>query len=153
MRGGFLNQVAVIEHKMATILTEYFCRECPDKQKLFFDHIITKASFGLRAKKTILFKIIRQDYPGYWEREQHIRKDFDDVADFRNRLAHCIVDFSEDAFSRPLDDGVAFVDRDDCTPITNRVYNDFEVKANMIHSCLNDIERLLSFKEKSIEDG
>jgi hypothetical protein len=83
----------------------------------------------------------------YWEREKDHFKAFDEVADFRNRLAHCTLDVSNDALTRPVADGVAFVDRDDCTPITDRDFNDFEVKANMIYSCLHDIERLLPYKE------
>ena len=107
MRGGFLNRVAVIEHRMANILTDYFCRDCPDKQKLFFEHIATSGSFGLRAKKRILYRIIKQDYPRYWEREQEHLKEFDQVADFRNRLAHCVIDVSDEVISRPLDEGIA----------------------------------------------
>lgn len=147
MRGSFLNQVACIEQKMATLFLDYFCRDCPDKRKLFFDGILTASFFGLRAKKTILVRILKQDYPRYWEREKQNFKAFDDVTDFRNRLAHCILDVSEDALARPVADGVAFLDRDDCTPITDRDFNDYEVKANMLHSCLLDIERLLPYKE------
>lgn len=150
MRGSFLNQVACIERKMATILTAYFCRDCPQKRKLFFDGIVTASFFGLRAKKSILVRIMKQDYPGYWDREEEAFKAFnafDDVADFRNRLAHCTLDVSEVALKRPVDDGISFINRDDCSPITDRDFNDFEVKANMIYSCLHDIERLLPYKE------
>ena len=147
MRGSFLNTVACIERKIATLLLDYFCRDCPQKRKLFFDGIVTAPFFGLRAKKTMLTRILKQDYPRYWEREKDHFKAFDEVADFRNRLAHCTLDVSDDALTRPVADGVAFVDRDDCTPITDRDFNDFEVKANRIYSCVHDIERLLPYKE------
>ncbi len=147
MRGSFLNLVACIEKRMANLLTEYFCRDCPHKKKLFFDGIVTASFFGLRAKRNILVRILKQDYPRYWDREQEHFKEFDDVANFRNRLAHCVLDVSEEALTRPIAEGVAFVDRDDCSPITERDFNNLEVKANMILGCLTDIERLLPYKE------
>jgi hypothetical protein len=148
MRGTFLNTVACIEKRIANLLTDYFCRDCPKKKKLFFDQIVSKSFFGLRVKRDILARILKEDYPRYWmENQEHLNRAFCEVADFRNRLAHCVVDVSDEALARPIGEGVAFVDRDDCTPITDRDFNDFEVKANMILGCLNDIERLLPYKE------
>lgn len=147
MRGGFLNLVACIERKLATLLTDYFCRDCPQKRKLFFDGIVTASSFGLRAKKTILVRILKQDYPSYWDREKEHFRAFDEVAEFRNRLAHCTLDVSDLALQRPKTDGIAFVDRDDCTPISDTDFNEYEVKANMIFTCLSEIEQMLPYKE------
>jgi hypothetical protein len=148
MRGSFLNQIACIERDIALLLTDYFCTSCTDKRRLFFDHIVTKGFFGLRRKRDVLFRIVKNDYPRYWENNREHLTCFDEVADFRNKLAHCILDMSDDALERPIEEGIAFIDRDGSEPITETDFNNMEVKANMISSCLEDIKRLLPYKEK-----
>lgn len=151
MRGRFLNHVAVIERDIALILTDYFCTSCASKRQIFFDNIVTKGFFGLRSKRDVLYRILKQHYPRYWEDNQKQLKAFDEIADFRNRLAHCVVDVSEEALSRPIEEGVAFIDRLDSDPITEDRFNSLEVMTNMLSSCLSDIRRLLPFKESPKE--
>ena len=62
-RGRFLNSVAVIEHDIAKLLTDYFCRDDPAKQELFFERIACRMS--LEEKRSMLVAIVREDYPGY----------------------------------------------------------------------------------------
>lgn len=56
LRGRFLNTVAVIEHNICTILTEFFCTEDEEKRALFFSEIAGRMS--LNAKKDLLVKIV-----------------------------------------------------------------------------------------------
>lgn len=148
LRGRFLNSVAVIERKIALILTQYFCTSDPQKQELFFKHVVTAPSFTLRTKKDVLIRIVKKDYPRYWDEHREVLKDLDDIMTFRNRLAHSVVDVSEVALVRPLEKGVGFVDWNQGEPITDEQFQEWEVKANMVNSCLTDIERLLPFKER-----
>jgi hypothetical protein len=60
LRGRFLNSVAVIERKVALLLTQYFCTSDPEKQELFFRHVVTAPAFTLRAKKDVLIRIIKR---------------------------------------------------------------------------------------------
>ena len=63
MRGRFLNSVAVIEHELTVILTEYFCTFDERKRELFFSKVAGKLT--LEKKKVILTQIMQSDYPTY----------------------------------------------------------------------------------------
>ncbi len=146
LRGRFLNSVAVIEHKIAVMLTEYFCTEDENKREIFFYKVAEK--FSLQKKKEILIELVKADYPKYWEENKEFLKSLQKIQEFRNKLAHSIVDTSEEALNRPLEEGVGFVQWNKSVPVTDEEFQEWEVKANMLSSTLSDIKRLLPFKEK-----
>jgi hypothetical protein len=147
-RGSFLNFVACIEHDIAHILTDYFCTSDPEKRRIFYEDIVTRPFFSLNRKKDILMQIVQMDYPHYWEENQKVLSAFQEILEFRNKLAHSLVDVSDKALARPIKEGIGFTDWKDGRPITEQEFNDWEVKANMIYSRLQDIKRLLPFKQK-----
>jgi hypothetical protein len=149
MRGRFLNSVAAIERDIAVILTEYFCTSDPAKQELFFRHVVTSPSFPLRVKKEVLIRIVKNDYPRYWDEHSAVLQALDEIMTFRNKLAHSIVDVSDTALTRPLEEGIGFVDWKQGEPITDEQFQEWEVKSNMVSSCLVEIKRLLPFKERA----
>ena len=144
-RGRFLNSVAVIEREIAVILTEYFCTEDQNKRKLFFEKITEKLS--LQKKKEILLDIVKNDYPKYWEEDKEILINLQIIQEFRNKLAHSVIDVSDEALLRPIEEGVGFVQWRKGEPITDREFEYLEVKANMVISILSDVKRLLPLKE------
>ena len=148
LRGRFLNSVAVIERDMAVILTEYFCTADENKRVLFFGKVAEKLS--LQRKKEILIDIVKNDYPRYWEENKQFLTDLQNIQELRNKLAHSVIDVSDDALARPIEEGVGFVQWGKDKPITDREFEDWEVRANMVSSTLSDIKRLLPFKEKPI---
>lgn len=147
-RGRFLNSVAVIEHDIAAILTAYFCTEDETKRELFFSEIA--GGMSLNAKRELLVKIVKRDYPRYWDENGQFLKDLEKIQTLRNKLAHSVVDVSDVALSRANEEGVGFVQWKDGQPITEREFEDWEVKANMALSTLSDIKRLLPFKERPV---
>jgi len=146
-RGRFLNSVACIEHDIAHILTEYFCTSDHGKRKIFYEDIVTRAFFSLNRKKDILMRIVQADYPLYWKENQKVLSAFQEILEFRNQLAHSRVDVSGEVLARPIKEGIGFTDWKDGKPITEEDFNEWEVKANMISSCLTDIKRLLPYKQ------
>lgn len=78
---------------------------------------------------------------------------FQKILEFRNKLAHSIVDLSDEALARPIEEGIGFTDWEKGRPITEQEFNDWEVKANMIYSCLKDIKRLLPLKLVNSDQG
>jgi len=148
LRGRFLNSVACIERDIATILTDYFCTSDQEKRELFFNAIVTAHFFSLKAKKEVLMRIVKKDYPRYWDENNEVLKNLDDIMTFRNKLAHSVVDVSEAALARPIEDGIGFIDWEAGEPITDKQFQEWEVKANMVSSCLIDIKKLLPYKEK-----
>ena len=148
LRGRFLNSVAVIERDMARILTEYFCTIDEAKKELFYLKVAEKLS--LQKKKEILIDIVKADFPRYWEENKEFLNSLQQIQEFRNKLAHSVLDVSDEALARPLEEGVGFVQWQKGTPVTDEEFQDWEVKANMLLSTLSDIKRLLPFKEKPI---
>lgn len=148
LRGRFLNFIAVIERDIALILTDYFCTSDPEKRELFFKNIVTASYFSLSVKKDVLVKIVKKDYPKYWEEHSQTLKALNEIMEFRNKLAHSVVDVSDEALTRPLEEGVGLIDWKAGKPITDKEFEEWEVKTNMISGCLNDIKQLLPFKEK-----
>jgi len=147
-RGRFLNSVAVIERDIAIILTEYFCTTDENKRELFFMKVAEKMS--LENKKQILIEIVKNDYPRYWEENKQFLTTLQSIQEFRNKLAHSVIDVSDEALSRPIEEGIGFVQWKKGVPITDQEFNDWEVKTNMLSSTLTDIKRLLPYKEVPI---
>jgi hypothetical protein len=145
IRGRFLNSVAVIERDIAVILTEYFCLADESKKELFFEKVTGKLS--LDEKKKILIEIVNNNYPRYFREHKKFLNDLEKVQEFRNKLAHSVLDVSVEALARPLENGVGFIQWKRGKPITDKEFQDWEVRTNMIISTLSDIKRLLPFKE------
>ena len=139
LRGRFLNHVAVIERDIVLILTDYFCGED-----------VSVRFFSLRAKANALVKIVKNDYPWFWDENAAILADLDGIINFRNKLAHSVVDVSEQALARPIEEGIGFVEWKEGEPFTDARFQEWEVKANMVLSRLSDLKALLPFKEKPI---
>jgi hypothetical protein len=148
IRGRFLNFVAVIEHDIDVILTRYFCTEDEYKRALFFSKVTEKIS--LNKKKEILIDIVKNDYPQYWDENKQFLTDLQKIQEFRNKLAHSIIDISEEALARPIEEGVGFVQWGKDKPITDREFEEWELRAKMVLSTLLSIKRLLPYKEKPI---
>ena len=55
---------------------------------------------------------------------------------------------SEEALKRPIEEGIGFIEWEEGAPMTERQFNDWEVKANMVSSCLSEVKRLLPFIQK-----
>jgi len=141
----FLNLLAVIERDIALLLTGYFCTEDPLKQELFFDRIACRMS--LEQKRILLAEIVKEDYPRYWERNGKFLLDLQQLQELRNKLAHSIVDVSDQALKRPLEEGIGFVQWKGGTPITEQELDQWCARANMLLGTLAEIKSLLPFKE------
>jgi hypothetical protein len=148
LRGRFLNLVAAIEHDIAHMLTEYFCTNDETKRVIFFDRIASAMS--LNVKRDVLIEIVKRDYPRYWDEHSQFLQDLQRIQEFRNKLAHSIVDVSDAALARPLEEGIGFVQWNKGKPINDRESDDWEVRANMVISTLEEIKRMLPFKERPI---
>jgi hypothetical protein len=148
LRGRFLNSVAVIERDIAVILTEYFCTEDEKKRALFFSKVAERIS--LNKKKEILIDIVKSDYPRYWKENKDFLTDLQNIQEFRNKLAHSVIDVSEEALARPIAEGIGFVQWEKGKPITDREFEKWGVRANMVGTTLLEIKRLLPYKEVPI---
>lgn len=145
LRGRFLNTIAVIEHELSIILTEYFCRDDERKIELFSSQIIRRMS--LEKKLNLLKSIVKQDYPQYYESNKNIFSTFGEVKEFRDSLAHSIVDVSDPALERGIEEGIGFILWKDSKPISDIDFNDWELKSNQIYTMIREVKELLPYKE------
>lgn len=84
-------------------------------------------------------------YEGYWVENKAILRGLAEIQHFRNRLAHSVIDVSDEALSRPISDGVGFIQWKKGEPVTDGEFDEYIVRANMISSALTDIRELLRF--------
>jgi hypothetical protein len=147
LRRTFLNSVAVIDRKISLILTDYFCTSDEDKKRLFFTKVVNAHFFSLNSKIEVLVSIVKNDYSNYWEENGEVLRNLTDIIRFRNKLSHSVVDVSDEALARPIEEGIGFIEWKGGLPITDNEFNDWEVKANMVSGCLGDIKRLLPYIE------
>lgn len=148
LRGAFLNSVASIDREISLLLTDYFCTTDDEKREIFFTKVVNAHFFSLSSKKEVLVNIVKKDYPDYWDENGKILKDLDDIIQFRNKLAHSVIDVSDEALARPIEEGIGFIEWKKGEPITDEEFNNFAVMANMVGGCLKEIKSLLPFKEK-----
>ena len=146
-RGRFLNHIAVIERDIALLLTEYFCTSDLVKQELFFERVACKMS--LEEKRTLLIEVVKREHPSYWNEHATFLKDLQELQAFRNKLAHSVLDVSDEALARPLEAGVGFLQWKNGTPIPESELNDWCVRANMVSSTLAGIKMLLPYRERT----
>jgi hypothetical protein len=142
-RGSFLNSVACIEHDLAHFLTEYFCTSDPEKQRLFYEEIAASGNLSLDRKRRLLEMIVKKDYPHYWEENKEVLFALQKIQKFRNKLAHSIVDVSDSALARPLEEGIGFIDWEDAKPLKKADFDDLDADTTMVYSCLKELRRFL----------
>lgn len=147
-RGRFLNSVAVIERHLALFLTRYVCKTDPFVQELFFRQIAAKLT--LENKRAVFLKIVEAHYPEFWNENKNTLEDLKKIMEFRNKLAHSIVDVSDDALRRPAEKGIGFIEWEQGKPITDSEFQDWEVRANDVISCVNTLEHYFSVPGKQL---
>jgi hypothetical protein len=145
-RGRFLNYIACIEHDMASLLTEYFCIDNSEVKEFFFERVACRLT--LEEKRNILVDIVKVNHPTYFEEHRSFLNDIQQLQSFRNKLAHSILDVSDEALARPIDAGVGFVQWKKGEPITEQDFDDWCVRANMVLGVLKGIKTLLPYVER-----
>lgn len=63
---------------------------------------------------------------------------------FRDMLAHSILDMNEDTISRPIEEGISFIEFQIGKPITDEEFEEWEIKVNMVSSDISSLKSLLS---------
>ena len=102
----------------------------------------------MSTKLDIIIRIVKQDYPNYWEQNGKFIVDLNKIMEFRNKLAHSVVDVSDDVLKLGVDKGVGFIEWNKGELITDEDFSEWEVRACMVLSAITDIKRLLPFKER-----
>ena len=103
---------------------------------------------SLEEKRSILVAIVKGDYPHFWEEHELFLQGIQQLQIFRNKLAHSILDVSDEALARPIEAGVGFIQWKAGIPVSQSQFDDWCVRANMVLGTLREIRMLLPFKER-----
>ena len=146
MRGTLLNTVAVLDAQIAEIISHYFCN-VEHRRALFMSDIATAQFFSLRMKEAVLKKIVKLECGFYLERNPGLFKEFEAIRNFRNDLAHAIIDVSEEALIRGPTESIGFVSFKDGKEHTRRVTpaeaDSYNARAGMLLGNLKEIALIL----------
>lgn len=148
IRGRFINTMTFLDRKISKILADYFCSNCEDKRNIFLNKIVGAEFFTLTKKINILKHILKSDYPDYYKKNKECFNFSKEVVDFRNTLAHSILEISSETLEKQE---VRFIGIDSITIVDELIFNDRELQARALFSRIEEMERLLPFKERETE--
>jgi len=95
------------------------------------------------GRRVLLTNIVKQDYPEIWEEYKSLIQDLKQYQEFRNKLAHSMIDVSDAALARPLKDGIGFIQWKDAHPITEEEFNDWDARAATSYGILCDLKGMV----------
>lgn len=144
MRGNMLHSTAIIETKMALMITNYFCYNETNKRNLFYKTFVDK--FSLENKAKLLKKIIGQEFPEYMPTNKTLFSNIAAIKQIRDMLAHSVLDFSDETLARPIEEGISFIGWDDSKPITDKDFEEWKSKATQISIDLMNLTNILPEK-------
>lgn len=106
IRAPFLEQAIVIDRLIADIISQHFC---PDEEKrtLFFSLITNGITLSFHASINVFEKLLKLCYPDLYEK--HLFKKLDTIRNFRNRIAHSMLDTSEEFLAKGYTDRIRLV--------------------------------------------
>ena len=96
-RGGYLYQISLIEAYLGGMIASWFFQENLEKRQALVGYIINDINFNQKIK--IFFKILKNHYSELYEKYPNLSKDFEEVRNLRNILAHSRLDTSIDYLS------------------------------------------------------
>lgn len=103
IRGPYLDQAITIELLVGDIISQHFCPE-EDRRNLFFSLVISELNFF--AKIRILEKLLELRYPDLVKKHPTIISELEKVRSFRNRIAHSMLDTSDEFLAKGYTDRI-----------------------------------------------
>ena len=108
VRGLFLEQAIFIENLIGDIIAGHFCPE-ENRRRLLFSLIINDRNFTFSSKIKILKQLLKLRYPELGEKYPEVIKELKKVMEFRNKVAHRMLDSSEQFLAKKLTDRIQLV--------------------------------------------
>jgi hypothetical protein len=108
IRGPFLEHAIVIERLIEDIISWHFC---PDEERrlLLFSLVISEPDFTFSSKIEIIDKILKLHYPDLAKKYPKLVAELTKVRKFRNRIAHAMLDTSDDFLAGNFTDRIQLI--------------------------------------------
>lgn len=107
IRGHFLVQTINIEWLIADILTAHFA-SFKDKHNQLFSYVI-QPEIWLKKKIELFKKILDTYYPELSKKYPDLISNLEDINNFRNRIAHSNLDYTDDFINKNYTDRVQYI--------------------------------------------
>jgi hypothetical protein len=105
VRGPFLEQAIFIERIIDDIVSNHFCLD-ENRRNLFFSLVMPEIIFSKKIE--ILKQLLNSCYPDLGKKHPKLIKDLDNIRDFRNEIAHAMLDTSDEFMSKKCLDRIQF---------------------------------------------
>jgi hypothetical protein len=105
LRGRYLIQAIVIEGIIGDIIALSLCPNV-DSRSLFTSLILNYREFTFEGKCQILKRLMELKYPTIVNKHKDIFGQINKVKEFRNKLAHCMLDTSDDFLAKNYTDRI-----------------------------------------------
>lgn len=105
IRGPFINYVIDIERIINDIIANFFCSN-ESRRRLFFSSVLNGSELSFSQKTRILKAAIEYDYPEIYQAYPKLFDQLDKIRRFRNRLAHAMLDTTEDFLNKRVKDRI-----------------------------------------------
>ena len=112
IRGAFLAHVIPIEELVKDIISYHFCSD-EEKRKQFISLILNGRDYTLASGIEILEKILDIHYHDLTQRYPKLIDDLDKIIQFRNCLAHSMLDTSDGFLAKNYMDRIRLISYDD----------------------------------------
>lgn len=106
IRGKFLDQAISIEMLIDDIVSRHFCPE-KDRRNLLFSLVTPELTFSTRIK--ILETVLERCYPNLLRKYPNLIKEVGRIRDFRNKIAHSMLDTSDEFLRKEYADRIRLV--------------------------------------------
>ncbi len=103
IRGSFLDQAIAIEMLITDIISRHFCPE-EARRSLFFSLVPPELTFSTKIR--ILETILELCYPDLLEKYPTLIKEIKKIKNFRNRVAHSMLDTTEEFLKKKYNDRI-----------------------------------------------
>ena len=105
IRGAFLDQAIAVEMLCSDIIAQHFCPEV-EKRYMFFSLVLSGGSLSFSSKTRIFRSIMKMCYPDLLEKFPELKVSLEKIRKFRNRIAHSMLDSSEEFLDRGYEDRI-----------------------------------------------
>lgn len=108
IRAPFLEQAIAIDRLVADIISQHFCPN-EEKRNLFFSLITNGTTITFSASINMLKTLLKVCYPDLDDKHSELIRELEKIRDFRNRIAHSMLDTSDEYLEKGYTDRIRLV--------------------------------------------
>jgi hypothetical protein len=117
---------------VGNILAEYFAPET-NRRMLLLSEVFSAATSGFNKNIVLLGKVIAFEFPSFAARYPNLQKNLDSIREFRNVLAHGLLDTTPDWMAKKYTDRIRIINFKRGKSVTREIT--IEEREKMLKKC------------------